>query len=75
MKMSAAEFKAKCLKVMDAVNERHEEVVVTKHGKPVVKVVPVSQEPSRSLFGFKKNSVKIHGDITQPVGETWQADS
>ena len=33
--VSAGEFKAKCLKLMDEVNESGEQIVITKHGRPV----------------------------------------
>ena len=35
MKMTATEFKAKCLAVIDQVHRRGESVVITKHGKVV----------------------------------------
>ena len=38
--MKAAEFKAKCLKVMEEVAATGEEIVVTKRGTPIVRVVP-----------------------------------
>ncbi len=74
MQISAAEFKAKCLKLMDQVRDYHEEVVITKHGKPVAKLVPVSQKAPKSLFGYMRNSVKINGDIIQPIDEKWDAE-
>ncbi|MGH2935561.1 MAG: type II toxin-antitoxin system Phd/YefM family antitoxin [Gaiellaceae bacterium] len=46
---TAAEFKAKCLALLDEVAETKEELLVTKRGKAVAKVVP-AQEP-RSLIG------------------------
>ena len=75
MEIAASEFKAKCLKIMDHVNDSHEEVIVTKHGKPVVRIVSVSQSPSASLFGYMKNSVNIIGDIIKPIDEVWDVDS
>lgn len=74
MQVSAAEFKAKCLKIMDQINEYHEEVIITKRGKPVAKLVPFSDEPSKSVFGYMKNSVKIQDDIIKPIDEIWEAD-
>lgn len=71
--ISAGKFKAICLQLMDEVNENHEEIVITKHGKPVAKLVPV-QEGKKSLFGFLKNSVVIKGDIVGPTGIQWNAD-
>lgn len=74
MKMSAAEFKSKCLKIMDEVNNTHEEVIITKHGNPVAKLVPFSKLPGKSFFGYLKDSVKVTGDITEPINVLWDAD-
>lgn len=74
MKISAGEFKSKCLKIMDDVNSYHEEVIITKHGKPVAKLIPYSKKPSKSLFGYMKDTVITNADITKPVDETWTAD-
>jgi len=41
-KMTATAFKANCLKIMDEVQASREPVVITKRGKPVVKIVPRS---------------------------------
>jgi antitoxin (DNA-binding transcriptional repressor) of toxin-antitoxin stability system len=40
--------------------------VITKHGKPVARLVPVCWRPT-SLFGYMKNTVKIKGDIVAPI--------
>ncbi len=47
--ISASDFKARCLALLDEVAETKETLVVTKRGKPVARVVPVD-EP-RSLLG------------------------
>ena len=64
--MRASAFKARCLKVMKDVQATGEPVVVTKRGKPVVKVVPADTENS-DLFGFMAGRMKIVGDIESPV--------
>src|SRR5688572_2571364 len=53
----AAAFKATCLELMDHVRETGTEYVVTKHGKPVVKVVPCAEPERRALFGCLNGSV------------------
>ncbi len=65
-KMSAAEFKARCLAVMDKVNATGEPVVITKRGKPVAKLVPAKPDPD-SIFGYMAGRAKILGDIESPV--------
>ncbi len=42
----ATEFKARCLALLDEVAKSGVEVVVTKHGRPVAKVVPIAPAPS-----------------------------
>lgn len=64
--MAAGRFKATCLKVMDEVQARRESIVITKHGKPVAKLVPVEQEED-PIFGFYKGKIKIMGDIVAPM--------
>ena len=71
MRISAAEFKSKCLKIMDHVRDYHEEVIITKYGKPVAKVVPVEEKSRKSVFGFMKNSVTISADIVAPLEDEW----
>ncbi len=63
---AAGKFKAHCLAIMDAVQSTGEPVVVTKHGQPVVKVVPAKTEDD-SIFGFLANEAEIVGDIESPV--------
>jgi len=64
----AGEFKARCLALLDRVAETGEELVVTKRGKPVARLVPV--EPPRPLRG----SVLWEGDLVSPVGAEWAAE-
>ena len=71
--IAAGEFKAKCLKLMDLVNVRHEEIVITKHGKPVAKLVPVEPKPA-SAFGALKGSVLWYGDLISPMDDEWDVD-
>jgi prevent-host-death family protein len=65
--MPAGQFKAKCLMVMDRVKKYGETVTITKHGKPVAKLVPVNDESvdykTESPFGLMKGSIEIKGDI------------
>ncbi|HEV2135773.1 MAG TPA: type II toxin-antitoxin system Phd/YefM family antitoxin [Terracidiphilus sp.] len=69
-KMAAAQFKAKCLAVMDHVSQSGRPVVITKHGKPVVKVVPAG-ESEDDIFGALSDIARIKGDIenTVPAGD------
>lgn len=70
--MKAGEFKAKCLKVMDQVSDSGDPVVITKHGKAVAQLVPMTQKP-KTLFGAMAGEIEISGDIISPIEGEWDA--
>ena len=72
--IGAGAFKAKCLRLIDEVAEERTEIVVTKHGRPRAKLVPVDEE-APELFGYLRGSVTILGDLIEPLDETWEADA
>lgn len=76
--MPAGKFKAQCLAVIDDVHEKHETVVITKHGKPMAKLVPLASEEEKpdSIFGFMRGKITITGDIVGPIvdPEEWDND-
>ncbi|MGH7737945.1 MAG: type II toxin-antitoxin system Phd/YefM family antitoxin [Candidatus Tyrphobacter sp.] len=72
--ISSAEFKAKCLSLMDDVAKHRRPLTVTKRGRPVVRVVPLKEE-ERPLFGFLSGCVVGNPDLTTPTGESWEAES
>jgi prevent-host-death family protein len=65
-RMRASTFKARCFAVIKKIQATGEPVIVTRNGKPVVKVVPI-KAGSDDLFGFMAGEVKIVGDIESPV--------
>jgi prevent-host-death family protein len=69
--IGAGEFKAKCLKLLDQVAEERQELVITKHGRAVAKLVPM--EAKIELFGALRGSGKIVGDIISPLENEWEA--
>src|SRR5687768_11337882 len=67
MEMSAAQFKTRCLALIDQVAQTREEIVITKRGKPVAKLVPVDYTLTHSTFGEQAGM----GEITiAPTAET-----
>jgi prevent-host-death family protein len=71
-KMAAGAFKANCLAVMDDVQAKHETVLITKHGKPVAKLIPAGPQVDE-IFGFLRGKVTIKGDVISPAlsGREW----
>jgi prevent-host-death family protein len=64
---AAADFKARCLELMDRVRETGVEYVVTKHGKPVAKLVPFTEDARPSFFGSLKGSVLKYERPFDPI--------
>ena len=73
-KMSLTEFRTRCHEVVGKVGQTREHVVITKNGKPIVKLVPANQ-PTRDFFGCLEGIIEIVGDIESPVqpAEDWKA--
>ena len=64
--IKASEFKARCLQLMDEVAETGEEIVITRRGRPVSRLVPCREQPE-AIFGADRDVIRIHGDIVAPV--------
>ena len=75
MDIPAGQFKARCLQLINLVKEKRSEIIVTKRGKPVAKLVPLEEDARDGLLGYLRGSVTIVGDITRPVDERWDADA
>jgi prevent-host-death family protein len=65
--ISAGVFKAKCLSLMDEVKNKRQPLVITKHGKPVAKLVPVEETEADPIFGFMAGKATITGDVISPA--------
>ena len=69
--IAAAKFKEQCLAILDNVGE--EGLVITKHGKPVAKLIPIRAE-SAALIGSLAGRMNINGDLLS-TGSSWNAES
>lgn len=69
--ITAAKFKEKCLALLDEVGP--EGIIVTKHGKPVAKLVPIETEAA-ALIGSLNGKIHIRGDILS-TRLKWDAQS
>lgn len=68
--IGAAKFKEQCLHLLDHLSP--EGLVITKHGKPVARVVPIAKK-SGDLIGSLRGKIAIKGDILS-TGVHWDAD-
>ncbi len=69
--IGAAKFKEQCLALLDQLDA--DGLVVTKHGKPVARVVPYEQQDA-DLIGSLRHKIKIRGDILS-TGIRWDANA
>jgi len=74
-RVSASDLKNAWHEYLDRVARGREEVVVTRYGQPVARLLPY-EGPSASpgIFGCLAGSVTVHGDIIRPTGVSWDAD-
>jgi prevent-host-death family protein len=70
--ISATEFKAKCLKILDDLESQG--IVITKRGHPVAKLTPLHMVDNSKLIGSMKGKVIIKGNIFS-TGRKWNAQS
>lgn len=72
--MKASEFKAKCLGLMDHVAAGKGDIVITKNGRAVSRLVP-AEEPKFAPIGRYRDWIEIVGDIVAPVEVEWEAET
>ena len=69
-KIGAAKFKEQCLALLDRLSP--EGIIVTKHGKPVARVLPYPRRPAE-MIGALRGKITVRGDILS-TGSAWDAD-
>ncbi|MCY4149141.1 MAG: type II toxin-antitoxin system Phd/YefM family antitoxin [Gammaproteobacteria bacterium] len=69
--IGAAKFKEQCLALLDSLDQ--DGLVVTKHGKPVARLLPYGRQHSE-LIGSLCHKVKIEGN-TLSTDIDWDAES
>lgn len=70
--VSAADFKANCLALMDEVRENGTEFVITKHNQPVARLVPLVEEAGTRFIGRGAGVIAVTGDIIAPTAPDWE---
>ncbi|MEP6871168.1 MAG: type II toxin-antitoxin system Phd/YefM family antitoxin [Anaerolineaceae bacterium] len=68
----AGQFKAKCLALLDEVRDTHEEIIVTKRGKAVARVVPLEVHEWKSLAG---TLIWQADDIISALEDEWEVNA
>jgi prevent-host-death family protein len=68
--VSATEFKAKCLGLLDEIEQRGTSITITRRGKPVAVLAPAKRKAWKSPANSMKGRAKIVGDIVNT--DTWK---
>ena len=73
-KLSISKFKAHALKLIDNVSKTHEEIIITKRGLPIAKVIPNFSKNNKPVPGKLSNTLINENDIISPLGkEIWHS--
>lgn len=67
--IAVAKFKEQCLAIVDQLDA--EGIVITKHGKPVARLIPI-ERASAELIGSLREQIRINGDILS-TGIEWDS--
>ena len=73
MRVGIHEAKTNLSKLIPAV-QAGEEVIITKGGRPVARLVPFTEKGGRRPLGLYKGKVTFRGDILEPLPEEVVAD-
>jgi prevent-host-death family protein len=71
-KIAAAEFKAKCLTLMEDVQSTREPIVIAKRGKAMAKLVP-ADDAAPEFIGRLKGLFEIVGDLDDEPPAVWES--
>lgn len=77
MEINAAEFRSNCFKILDHVDRTHQEIIITKRGKPIAKLIHIPEQNKKDpLLGALVGLGKTLCDLTEPVAEhdDWEID-
>ena len=72
--VTASEFRARCPALMDEVADNGGEIIITKRGKPVARLVQ-HRERKQLRHGAGRGRMKILGDIVSPLYPNYPDDS
>jgi len=71
--LGVSEFKSHCLALVDDLHRNGGEIILTKRGNRVAKVVPLVDARMPPLRGLFKGRLQIHGDIADVTfADLWE---
>jgi prevent-host-death family protein len=66
VKVTATEFKARCLELMEHVGRTRRPLTITKRGRPVAQLVPPPPEDTKPWLRLRGSATRS-GDVLSPV--------
>lgn len=73
--VSATEFKAKCLALLDEIEEQGASITVTRRGRPVAVLSPAKKKGFKSPANSWAGRMRIVGDIVNSDPNIWDVVS
>jgi prevent-host-death family protein len=76
-KVSVSELKVHALHLIESVKTSKTEIEVYKHGKLVAKIMPVEENPKKSILGSLTGSATFSEDpdsLLEPIDVKWDAN-
>ena len=71
--VSKSALKDRMLEYFRNIENTGEELIVTDHGRSVLKIVPVKKKSTfKELFGKFQGKAKYFAPVTEPETEDWQ---
>ena len=73
MEVSISELKQNTTQILNSLDE---EVLVTKRGRPIAKIIPITpkKEDEKPVLGSLKHLVIEMGDVISPIEDEWEAN-
>ena len=72
--IGVSQFKTHAVKILDQIAKTHEEIIITKHGKPVAQIIPYRNNSKNPVPGKLADSLIFEKDIISPLeNEMWEA--
>ena len=69
MRIAAAEFKAKCLALLDQVRDEGQSITITKRGRVVARLVPATDDEERPWLRVRGRATWTGDPIAPAVDE------
>ena len=71
--ISKSKFKPKALEYFREIERSGKELIISDHGKPVLKIVPYKDDPLAALKSLRNTVIKYENPLEPVAIEDWEA--